>query len=144
MKTNWPFKFIIKFISDDELVSNLLVYIKLLSGLKNNFTIGPIITNDDGTIQITSKMMMETIEHSKAEAPMDYSGSLEDCIGLEVVVETLNDLSNQIIRGREFYPDEAAMLEKMMRKCSNSKYLGTKVIFKHPIKELMEINLQKR
>ncbi len=144
MKTSWPSKLIFKFISDDKLISNLLVYFVLLSRLKNNFTIGPLTTNKNGEIQITYEIMKEAIENAKADYPMDYSGTLEDCMGVEVVVETMNELRSRINRGREFYPNEAAMLEELIQKCSNLKYKGERVIFKQPInREFVEVKLQK-
>ena len=142
MKTNWPSKLIFKFTRDGKLISNLLIYIVLLAKLKNNFTIGPLTTDENGEIRITHKIMKEAIENAKADYPMDYSGTLDDCMGVEVIVETMNELRSRFNRGREFYPKEAAILEELTRKCSNSKYTGKRVVYKQTINsELIEVKL---
>lgn len=144
MKTSWPSKLIFKFTSDSKLVSNLLVYFVLLSKIKNNFTIGPLTTNKNGEIPITHEIMIEAIENAKSEYPMDYDGTSEDCIGIEIIVETINELNNRIDRLSEFYPNEATLLDKLIQKCSNLKYKGEHVIYKQPINyELVEVKLQK-
>lgn len=144
MKGSWPSKMIIKFICDGKLVSNLLVYFILLSETKNNFSIGPFITNKNGEIELTHKIMTETIENAKADYPMDYSGTLDDCMGVEVVVETVNELRSRINRGKEFYPNEATVLEELIQKCSNSKYTGERIIYKQPINyDLVEVKLRR-
>ena len=88
--------------------------------------------------------MLKTIESAKAEYPMDYSGTLDDCLGIEIVVETINELRTRIERGREFYPDKADELQELVKKCENRKYHGERVIYKQPIKfELAEVKIKK-
>jgi hypothetical protein len=141
MKNNfWPYTTIIRFKSDNNYVENLIVYVVLLSKLKNDFTIGPLFTNDKGEIQITNEDMRATIENAKKAFPMDYNGTLEDCEGLAVIVETIDELSKRILVGREFYPNEAHKLEEQIKNCSNGKYLGKKVVYKKPAElEIIEI-----
>jgi len=133
MKTNWPSKLIFKFTSDEKLVSDLLVHFVLLSRLKNNFTIGSFTTNQDGEIKLTHEIMQETIEKAKSDYPMDYSGTLDDCIGVEVIVETMSELRSRINKGKEFYPNKADKLKELTQKCSNEKYKGEHIIYKQPI-----------
>ena len=144
MKTLWPSELIFKFICDNKLISNLLVYVVLLSKLKNNFTIGYFITNRNGEIRIAKGFMLKAIETAKADYPMDYCGTLDDCSGIEIVVETINELKIQIERGREFYPDKANELQKLVQKCKNRKYNGESFVYKQPIKfKLSEVNIRK-
>lgn len=144
MKTFWPSELIFKFICDNKLISNLLVYVVLLSKLKNSFTLGPLITNKSGEIRIARDVMLKAVERAKADYPMDYSGTLDDCSGIEIVVETINELKTRIERGREFYPDKANELKELVKKCENRKYNGERVVYKQPIKfELVEVKMRK-
>lgn len=144
MKLHWPSELTFRFICDNKLVSNLLVYVVFLSRLKNNFTIGPLITNENGEIIIAQDFVVETIEKAKVEFPMDYSGTLYDCYGIEVIVETTDDLITRIDRGREFYPEKANELQELMQKCENWKYNGEHLIYKQPINfELVEVKVRK-
>lgn len=145
MKKMWPSELIFKFTCDNELIANLLVYVVLLSKLKNNYTIGPLITNMNGEIRITQDVMLEVIKSTRADYPMDYSSPLYDCSGIEIIVETMNDINTRIERGREFYPDKANELQELVEKCENWKYDGKRVVYKFPIMmESTEVNMSKK
>ena len=144
MKLSWPSKLIFKFISNGEFASNLLVYFILLSELKNNFSIGPLLTDNFGEIKITHDIMNDVIGSSKADYPMDYDGTLENCTGIEVKVDSINELNSRINRLHKFYPEEATTLESLITKCSNSRYVGTKISYQLPIDdEVIEVKVGK-
>jgi hypothetical protein len=133
MKSNWPSKLILRFTSNKQFISNLLIYIILLSKTKNNFTIGPLITDNYGEIHITHDIMKDTITSAEHDYPMDYKGTLEDCIGFEVIVENLNEINIRIDKLRGFYPDEADTLENLKQNCSNSKHKNAHITYTLPI-----------
>lgn len=133
---------VFRFVCNNTPISNLLVYAVLLTKLKNNYTIGPLITNKNGEIRIARDVMLKIVESAKADYPMDYAGTLDDCSGLKIIVETINELKTRIKRSRKFYPDEANELKKLIKNCENRKYKGKRVVYQWPIKfELKEVNL---
>ncbi|MBW1617020.1 MAG: hypothetical protein JRJ49_10955 [Deltaproteobacteria bacterium] len=144
MKSIYPYKLTFKFISQDKISSGLVVYFILLSKFKNNFSIGPLITDKYGEIKLTRDIIIQHIENSKADYPMDYEGALDDCIGIEVKVDSIYKIKNRINRLREFYPSEAAKLEILVENSLNGQYINNQSRYYFPIRNSkIEIKLQK-
>jgi hypothetical protein len=144
LKTNWPSKLVYKFTNNNKLIPDLLVYFALLCKTKNKFAIGPLLTNSAGQIELAHDTMTKAIENLKAEFPMDYSGGLEACNGIEVTVDSIAQLNNRINRLQEFYPEEAEKLKTLKLKCENYKYTGYKTVNKLPIEnKVIEVILQR-
>ncbi|MEA5113118.1 MAG: hypothetical protein VB050_03750 [Geobacteraceae bacterium] len=150
MNKTWPSVIRIIFKSENVTVPSLLVYLEILSRLKNNYSIGPCLTDDDGEVKIPRDTIDATIERAKEISPMDYKGNLEDCVGVEVIVETVDELNNRILRGGKFYPKEAKKLKDLLIKCTNTKYLGKRVVINMPtdletiVVDLTSSNLKKK
>ena len=99
----------------------LIVFLVFRSTLKNDFTIGPLVTGMDGDIIITRDFVDKEIAINKNEFPMDYSGGLVDCDLLTVIVESRSDLEERIKRLMKYYPDDANMLQELLADSANRK-----------------------
>jgi len=140
----WPNEINFIFTSNNKPVKNLLVYFILLANKKNNYTIGPLKTDEKGAIKITRLIMVDTIKNEMTNYPMDYSSPLEDCKGIELLVETLNELKKEVKQLSEFYPQEANKLESLILTCSNFNYTGMHVTYEMPLnQEPIQIELEK-
>ena len=113
----------IRFVFEDckGFAQGLIVYFIFYSKIKNNFTVGPILTSKSGEIILSKKIVNEIISNNKKDFPMDYDGSLEDCYKVSVIVESMLELENRINRLKEFYPENASSLRKLVNTCSNDK-----------------------
>lgn len=114
----------VKFIFSNEGVSipNLIVYFILNVKNKNNYTIGPLITNERGEITLTKGQLERTINQYNMEYPMDYAGSLDLCIGIDILVESHDELRNRLLALQEFYPQNALSLKDAIKVCMNKDY----------------------
>lgn len=114
----------IKFIFTNEGINipNLIVYFILNVKNKNNYTIGPLITNERGEITLTKGQLESTINQYNMEYPMDYAGSMDSCIGIDILVESYEELRNRLLALQEFYPQNAPSLKKAIKVCMNKNY----------------------
>lgn len=139
---NWPKEILIRFLDNNgQAVCGLLVFILLKSKLKNDFGVDPLVTDDSGTITLLRSELVRSIEASKAEYPMDYDGSLEDCIKLEVIVEDKAELKDRVARLEQYYPDNAKQISRLMTKCVNAKFRHEQSMFEVPINGELILNL---
>lgn len=107
------------FIGSEGLLKGLIVYVIFYSSRKNNFTIGPLLSNAQGEIILCENVVRKVISNSKNDFPMDYDGGIEDCYKVEVIVESMEELKSRFDRLNEFYSDSAASLHRIMARCSN-------------------------
>jgi len=114
-------------------ISGLIVFFILRSKIKNNFTIGPLVTDQNGEIILTKHLVEDTITLSKTEYPMDYGGDLCNCDLLAILVENKNQLEERIARLNEFYPENASALREILNDATNDKISVFKEI-KMPVK----------
>lgn len=143
MKMIWPIELNFMFTSKGKPIADLLINFILLANKKNNYTIGPLKTNERGVIKITHSIMVETIKNEMTNYPMDYSSLLEDCKGIELIVETIEELKKKVEHLSEFYPQETKILENLISTCSNFKYRGMHIVYELPINpELIQIELE--
>ena len=139
---NWPKQILIRFLdNNDHAVCGLLVFILLKSNLKNDFGVEPLVTDNSGTITLLRSDLVRSIETSKAECPMDYDGSLEDCNKIEVIVEDKAKLEDRVTRLEKYYPENAKQISRLMTKCVNAKFRHEKSMFEVPINGELILNL---
>lgn len=114
----------IKFIFSNEGVNipNLIVYFILNVKNKNDYTIGPLITNERGEITLTKGQLESIINQYNMDSPMDYAGSLDSCIGIDILVESYEELRNRLLALQEFYPQNALSLKNAIKVCMNKNY----------------------
>lgn len=139
---NWPNEILIRFLDNNgQAVCGLLVFILLKSKLKNDFSVEPLVTDTSGTITLLRSELVRNIESSKAQYPMDYHGSLEDCSKLEIIVEENAELEDRVIRLEKYYPENAKQISLLMTKCVNAKFRHEQGMFETPINEELILNL---
>jgi len=130
-----PDKINFHFENINGVIEKLIVFFIFKSKIKNNFTIGPKVSNNSGDIILTKKSVEEIIALSKNSSPMDYGGELSDCDLLSIVVETRSELEERITRLNEFYPNNALALQKILESASNDERSLNKEI-KMPIQNM--------
>ena len=126
----------INFIVHDEMgpLGERIVYFVFYSKDKNNYTVGPSITNYCGEVKLRKQSVEEVVLESQCNFPMDYCGGLNNCNLLSVVFESKAELEKRVARLSEFYPEHATYLADLVSRCTN----GTEGIFKEfclPINE---------
>jgi len=102
-------------------VQRLIVFLVLHSTVKNDFTIGPLVTDMKGEIILTKAVVDRVISLNKEEFPMDYGGGLNDCDLLSVIVESRSDLEERVKRLMKYYPDNANILLELLKDAANSE-----------------------
>jgi c-di-GMP-related signal transduction protein len=114
---------------NNNVIPRVIAYFVLISENKNNYSIGPLISDERGVINLTKELIENTIYQSQIDFPMDYSGNLNSCTHLEVLIETKKELERRSIVLKEFYPENASLLDQAIAVCNNenmsfnSKYL---------------------
>jgi hypothetical protein len=140
---NLPNELKFQFISNDKPVKDLLVYIILLANKKNNYTLKPLMTDKNGVIQISQRTIIRIIKNEMTNHPMDYKSTIEDCSGIELIVESMDKLKKRVEILSDFYPQDASELEKAISICSNSKYAHIDVFYEFPLQnQLIQIKLK--
>lgn len=102
-------------------VQRLIVFLVLHSAAKNDFTIGPLVTDMEGEIILTRAVVDKEIELNKKEFPMDYDGDLNDCDLLSVIVESRADLEERVKRLMKYYPENANDLLGLLSDAANGE-----------------------
>lgn len=133
MGVQWPTKIDLHFRAKGSGVSGILVIVQLNSRVKNNFSIGPLLIDEAGSLSLKSDDLRETIEREKREYPMDYDGTLEDCDGFDVLVENEAELLGRVQRLMKYYPEAAANLNEKLKGANNKKYASFRGHWEIPI-----------
>jgi hypothetical protein len=85
-----------------QLLSGMAIMIKLKMKLKNNYNIGPKITNESGFVVFTRTEIEEEIEATRKGSPMDYFGGLECCKSVEAIVMG-HEAIQRLVKAREIW-----------------------------------------
>jgi hypothetical protein len=118
----WPdfvkIKFQSKYIHNK--INKLIVFIVIRARHKNNYTLGPFKTDENGELEISRHAVKELIFSTQEQFPMDYADTLEKC-GSEITVEieSKSSLEERWHSINEFYPDEAMKLRQLLDNQSN-------------------------
>lgn len=67
-------------------LKSVVVLVTLIVPYKNNYTIGPTLTDDSGQVCFTRDEMVQEVELCQKHSPMDYSAGLGEMTGVEVRV----------------------------------------------------------
>ncbi|HEB92383.1 MAG TPA: hypothetical protein ENI94_02755 [Gammaproteobacteria bacterium] len=108
------------FNNSNGVIKGLIVFFIVRSKMKNNFTVGPLVTGENGDVLLTKYLVEEVISNSKNDFPMDYAGELIDCDLLGVLVESKTQLEDRVKRLNVFYPDNAFALQEMLENSANN------------------------
>lgn len=112
----WPAKCVIRVIdaSSKLPVPNLVLFIQVLVARKNNYSLGPLVTDGLGRVTLAKADVDRAISEAMRESPMDYSSEISSCTGdLLIMVDDQEALEKRIERIATFYPDEAARLRSL-------------------------------
>jgi hypothetical protein len=119
----WPERSTLKFIdsSAKEPIANLLFFVEVLTRQRNDFSLGPLITDSEGRAILTRDQIRKAIDDSARDFPMDYSGAISDCTGeIRITVDDKDALDQRIDRVKRFYPRDAMRLKELATTSSNS------------------------
>jgi len=97
------------------MVSSLVLFVVLFATRKNNYTLGPFLTDEKGEVTITRKVIEKEIADTKKEFPMDYSDDLSECqFKILVTIESAESLAERWKKLKEYYPDRANKLRRLL------------------------------
>ena len=110
------------FIQNGYSIKNLLVTIILRVKIKNDYYIGPLITNDIGIIEVTQDELETEINKIQADFIMDYAASIHDCLNIEIKIEDILDLEKKVKNLKNWDSDKAYELQEKIKNSVNSQY----------------------
>ena len=110
------------FIQNGYSIKNLLVTIILRVQIKNDYYIGPLITNDIGIIEVTQDELETEINKIQADFIMDYAASIHDCVNIEIKIEDILDLEKKVKNLKNWDSDKAYELQEKIKNSVNSQY----------------------
>lgn len=118
----FPSSFLMLLKLNGNVISNVIIFLTLIAKKKNNYSIGPLLSDNQGKIIIDKKLIESTISQNQKEYPMDYSDNLMNCENnMELVIDDYQKLKERIERLRTFYPNEAKKLEELASNSNNNK-----------------------
>lgn len=130
---NFPknLKITIKDHSTKKPISNVLFYIELIAPEKNNYYIGPFLTDTLGETIISKIIVNKQISESRALFIMDYVSSLEDCKeNIKINIFNGKELRQRLHSTKKYFPEDAKHLEDLFNNSINEKFTSniTKII----------------
>jgi hypothetical protein len=138
---DWPSKIALRFLKQGKVIQKLLVFLLVKSPFKNDFPLGFFLTDSDGVIRLSREEILSKIERAKEDSPMDYDGDLDECNGLEVVIDSAEALDARIQYLKRFYPANAEEIQRHADLSCNKEFQNLKMIEQTPIKEEIDIAL---
>jgi len=114
-------------------IENVAVILKLFAPRKNNYYVGPLVTDQNGTVQFTRELCERAIAKSKEMFLMDYVGTLETCRPeLTVALHPPNQLATMLKNLKEApnfwgspFEDVPAVIDSLSRARNESFKAGT-------------------
>lgn len=131
----WPSKILLRFLRQATAIQKLLVFLLVKSPFRNDFPLGFFLTDSSGIIVLSREDILNRIEKAKKDSPMDYDGDLDDCSGLEIVIDSAESLDARIHHLKHFYPTNAEEIQKHAAQSCNKDFQDHKVTAKTPLKE---------
>ncbi len=124
-KMNPPEIFSVTFMDlNGKPIENLLVYFTLFANKKNDYSIGPFLSDINGEIKLSKSKLEDEIKKSRELFIMDYSSDLEDCKQeLGISIDDMKDIEIRLKKINNFYPETHSFLKELSGKASNSKYI---------------------
>lgn len=104
----FSFKFVLE--KSNKPIANLATMLILYANRKNDYSIGPKISDEDGIVAFTKSECLKEIEVSKKTFLMDYSSSLVECLP-KFTLRIIN--MNQIDRIIEYWKENKQILSKL-------------------------------
>lgn len=106
--SKFPDHICISILSNGKPLAKVLFYVIVISKQKNNYTLGPFLTDDLGKFNLLKELVIKEINIAMAEFPMDYSSSLEDCTNTIVIeIDGKESIDKSIRNLLKYYPINA-------------------------------------
>lgn len=118
----WPKNLTIKVCSPDKKysVKKLVLFILISATHKNDYSLGPFFTDENGEVAITRNTVEKEICKTYDESPMDYTSTLDECRSqVTIEIESKTSLQERWQRLNEFYPKEAEHLMEIINDNTN-------------------------
>lgn len=104
-------------------ISSILFFIKLKAKNKNNYFIGPFLTDIFGEVIIDKEYVNKQIDESKDLFVMDYTSNLEECeVEIEICIFSGENLKQRIQKANKYFPKDAKHLEGLYEESINDKF----------------------
>lgn len=117
----------------------LIFYLTIPAKKKNDYTIGPFITDQDGLFILTRDEIKNMIDKEKSTFLMDYSTLFEDLDNyFKIKIDTKENIENIINGIKKYYPKESEYLKKLSESCYN-KNLKENIIIERSLKNEIEV-----
>lgn len=118
-----------------EPVPNVAIVLVLFASIKNDYYVGPVITDHKGSVRITRADCEEAIARAQHMFLMDYAGTLENCRGTLEVRLHLPQQIETMIQQYKSSPDfwgqafrEPASLFTALENVANSEYRSASMV----------------
>jgi hypothetical protein len=119
----WPSQLLIRIVSrkTKQGVENLLFYVLILAERKNDYALGPFLTDRRGEVTLSKEQVLQAIQKAQQEFAMDYADDLEQCKDLiSVIIDNKDVLHERLNRLNKYYPEAAERLRTLLKKAANS------------------------
>jgi len=121
---SWPHRLTLTFLSDpgDRPVRDLAVGLTIKMGRRNDYHLGPFLTDRSGTILLGIEDVERLIHQVQGEAVMDYSPidlRTQEKFVVEISIESKRGLRSKAERLKPFFPDRSGWLDRLAAAASN-------------------------
>lgn len=100
---------------------NLIVFFILIASSKNNYYIR-LKSDENGNINLRKDLIIYKISQCMKNFPMDYNSSLEECIAIDVKIETKLELEKKAIAIENYYMEEYLLFKNEIDTCTNNNF----------------------
>ena len=139
--SKFPDHIVISITSNGKPLPKVLFEVIVISNQKNNYTIGPFLTDAFGKSDLTKELVIKEINKAMAEFPMDYSSNLDNCKDVIVIkIEGKVSIEKKIQSLLRYYPDYGIELISAFENSINITFLNDFKIEKQ-INDRIEIAL---
>jgi len=115
--------------------------IELIAQFKNNYFIGPFITDSFGESIITKDIIIQQINRDKDFYMMDYASDIDDCDD-EIIIHVLSgeSIRQKINNVKKYFPENAELLNALFSVSINERFT-VDIIKKLGIKEELKFEI---
>lgn len=139
--SKFPDHICISILSNGKPLAKVLFYVIVISKQKNNYTLGPFLTDDLGKFNLLKELVIKEINIAMTEFPMDYSSSLEDCTNTIVIeIDGKESIEKSIQNLLKYYPINANELISTYENSINRTFVNDFKIEKY-INDWIEISI---
>jgi hypothetical protein len=121
---SWPQRLTLTFLSvpDGECIRNLAVGLTITMERKNDYHLGPFLTDQHGSIELGIEEVERSIQEVQGESLMDYSPidlRARPKFDIEISIESKQGLRSRAERLKPFFPDRSGRLDRLAAVASN-------------------------